>query len=206
MNYAELFNSLYPGFFQEESIRTMPENWVFTELLMDLRKDLPKAVTPDSPNGITFGEYHGELAALRNAVSMVDEDWVRYFNEGDRFYCAFAGETIAAFCGLADMGRIRGFHIGDPGCVGTVPEFRRRGIGLEMVRLATETLKRDGYDLSWIHYTHLADWYMKLGYKPILCWNSGGFLQNTEKEKLCYENNCDWSCDSRRKNNSCKCN
>lgn len=29
MNYTELFNSMHPGFFQEESICTMPRNWVF---------------------------------------------------------------------------------------------------------------------------------------------------------------------------------
>lgn len=180
MNYAELFNSLHPGFFQEESICAMPVDWVFTELVMDLRGDLPKVTPPNSLNGITFGEYHGELAALRNAVRRVDEDWVQYFKEGDRFYCAFDGETIAAFCSLADMGRVQGFHIGGPGCVGTIPEFRRQGIGLEMVRLATETLRQDGFDLSWIHYTHLAHWYMKLGYQPVLRWNSGGILLDTE--------------------------
>lgn len=37
-------------------------------------------------------------------------------------------------------------------------------------------LKRDGFDLSWIHYTHLEKWYMKLGYEPVLHWNCKGFL------------------------------
>lgn len=180
MNYTELFNCLHPGFFREESIRALPKDRVFTELVMNLRGDLPNVSSPCCSNGIVFGEYHGELAALQDAVRRVDEDWVQYFNEGDRFYCAFDGETIVAFCGLDDMGRYRGFHIGGPGCVGTIPEYRGRGIGLEMVRLATETLRRDGFDLSWIHYTHLAYWYMKLGYQPVLRWNSGGILPNTE--------------------------
>lgn len=182
MNYTELFNSLHPGFFREESIRAMPEDWVFTELVMDLRGDMPNVMPPHIPNGITFGEYHGELAPLRKAVRRVDEDWVQYFKEGDRFYCAFDGEMIVAFCSLADMGRFGELHIGGPGCVGTIPEFRRKGIGLEMVRLATETLRRDGFDLSWIHYTHLADWYMKLGYQSVLRWNSGGILRGMERD------------------------
>lgn len=180
MDYTKLFDSLHPGFFHEENIRTMPADWVFTELVMDLRGDLPN-VPPHCPDGITFGEYHGELAALQNAVRQVDEDWVQYFKEGDRFYCAFAGERIIAFCGLTDMGRFQGLHIGGPGCVGTIPEFRRQGIGLEMVRLATDLLRREGFDLSWIHYTHLAHWYMKLGYQPVLRWNSGGILPDTER-------------------------
>ncbi len=181
MNYAELFHSLNRGFFQRENIRALPKDFVFTELVMDLRKPLPEIAPPCCPREISFGEYRGELAALRDAVRQVDEGWVQYFREGCRFYCAFEGERIAAFCSLADMGRFQGLHIGGPGCVGTIPEFRRQGIGLEMVRLATETLRQDGFDLSWIHYTHLAHWYEKLGYQPVLRWNSGGILQEMER-------------------------
>jgi len=177
MNYAELFHRLHPGFFQEEGIRTLPRDWVFTELVMELRGGLPNVTPLCRISGVTFGEYRGELAALWDAVGLVDQDWVQYFREGDRFYCAFYGERVIAFCNLADMGWLQGLHIGGPGCVGTIPEFRRQGIGLEMVRLATETLRQDGFDLSWIHYTHLAHWYRKLGYQPVLQWNSGGILQ-----------------------------
>lgn len=183
MNYTELFNSLHPDFFQKESIRALPGDSVFTELVMDLRINLPNITPLCCPEGIAFGEYCGKLKALRDAVRMVDEDWVQYFNEGDRFYCAFYGERIVAFCNLTDMGWFQGLHIGGPGCVGTIPEFRRQGIGLEMVRLATETLRRDGFDLSWIHFTHLAHWYMKLGYQPVLRWNSCGLLRDTEGNK-----------------------
>ena len=183
MNYGELFDCLYPGFFQKEGIRTLPGDWVFTELVMNLYDDLLNVTTPHCLNGITFGEYHEELATLRDAVRQVDEDWVQYFKEGHRFYCAFDGERIVAFCSLSDMGRFHGLHIGGPGCVGTIPKYRRQGIGLEMVRLATETLRQDGFDLSWIHYTHLAHWYMKLGYQPVLQWNSNGILQNVKRDE-----------------------
>lgn len=182
MNYAEMFHCLNPGFFEEERIRALPEDLIFTELVMDLRGESPSGTQP-APDGIAFGEYRGALSSLHSAVRRVDEDWVKYFREGDRFYCAFDGDRIVSFCGLYDMGKVGGLRVGGPGCVGTIPAYRGRGIGLEMVRLATETLKREGYDLSWIHYTHLADWYMKLGYKPILRWNSGGFLQNEEKDQ-----------------------
>lgn len=181
MNYAAIFNTLHPGFFQEESIRSMPKKWVFTELAMDLRGDCPHVIPPHLPSGITFGEYHGALEPLRDAVAQVDEDWVQYFTEKCQYYCAFDGERIVAFCILDDMGQVQGLHIGGPGCVGTIPAYRKQGIGLEMVRLATETLRREGFDLSWIHYTHLAPWYMKLGYQPVLRWNSGGILGDTER-------------------------
>lgn len=175
MDYTELFNTLHPDFFSSEKIRSMPKDRVFTELVMDLRGELPDAPLC-YPSGITFDEYHGGLEPLHCAVRQVDEDWVQYFNEGDRVFCAFDGEKIAAFCSLDDNGLVNGVHIGGPGCVGTLPEYRKQGIGLEMVRRAAETLRRDGFDFSWIHYTHLADWYMKLGYKPVLRWTGGGIL------------------------------
>lgn len=176
MNYTGAFNVINPDFFQKKNIRSIPKEQVYTELVMDLRKDAPKKTSFDFP--VTFGEYGGEIPALREAVRAVDEDWVQWFNEKDRVFCAFYNGKIAAFCLLSDMGEFEGIRIGGPGCVGTVPEYRRRGIGLEMVRLATEKLKEEGYDLSWIHYTHIGDWYMKLGYKPVLKWNSGGIIGN----------------------------
>ena len=185
MNYKKLFNSLHPDFFLEKSIQAMPSDWIFTELVMDLRRDLPNVTSSHCPNRTTFGEYHGEMAVLRDAVNQVDEDWVQYFTEGCRYYCAFDSKRIVAFCCLADMGIFQGVHIGGLGCVGTIPEYREKGIGLEMVRLATEVLRQDGFDFSWIHYTHLAHWYMKLGYQPVLQWNSSGILQNNEGDFRC---------------------
>lgn len=178
MNYEEIFNKMHPNFFQEEGIRKLPKDWIFTELVLDLRENHPNATPSPCPKGITFGEFHGELASLHDAVLQVDEDWVQYFTKEDRFFCAFEGEMIVAFCILSDMGKINGLRIGGPGCVGTIPEFRRKGIGIEMVRQATEILIEDGFDLSWIHYTHLDHWYMKLGYKPVVRWNCCGIIND----------------------------
>lgn len=64
--------------------------------------------------------------------------------------------------------------IGGPGCVGTLPEYRDKGIGLTMVQHVTQILKEEGYDYSTIHYSYLASWYEKLGYKTIIKWNRNG--------------------------------
>ena len=32
------------------------------------------------------------------------------------------------------------------------------------------------YDISWIHFTHIENWYKKLGYKTVLKWNSDGIV------------------------------
>ena len=176
MDYEELFHSLFPGFFNDPGIRSMPENQVSTELILDLRKKTPISVPFTDPGGILFGEYHGDFGKLKEAVGRVEEEWVQYFDEGNRVYCAFDGEQVISFCILSDWGNHAGLHIGGPGCVGTIPEYRRKGIGLEMVRRGTMILKEEGFDLSWIHYTHVGPWYEKLGYRNVLRWNCKGFI------------------------------
>ena len=99
-----------------------------------------------------------------------------FFGEDQRFYCAFDGDNIASFCIVEDMGIHCGLQVGGPGCVGTLPEYRRKGIGLEMVRRATVSLLDEGYDLFWIHYTSKERWYSKLGYTTVLRWNNKGFI------------------------------
>ncbi len=81
------------------------------------------------------------------------------------------------------MGFAQGLHIGGPGCVGTLSAWRKQGIGLEMVRRATEIFAREGYDVSWIHWTHPEQWYQKLGYRTVLRWNKDGFFMMGQREK-----------------------
>ena len=175
MDCEKLFCDMFPGFFDAPGIKSLPEEEVFAELVMDLREtgNMPCYAYPD---GITFGIYKGDAGKLREAVALVDRDWVQYFQEHDRVYCAFDGDRIVSFCILDDFGRHEGLHIGGPGCVGTVPDSRRKGIGLEMVRRATEILKEEGFDLSWIHYTHVGPWYEKLGYRYAVRWNRRGIV------------------------------
>ena len=59
---------------------------------------------------------------------------------------------------------------------GVTPEYRNKGVGLVMVRDVTSILKEEGYDISYIHYTGVAPWYRKLGYRTVLKWNKHGFL------------------------------
>ena len=72
----------------------------------------------------------------------------------------------------------RTLKVGGPGCVGTVPEFRRKGIGLTMVAKVTEIFADEGFDVSYIHYTGVADWYAKLGYRTFAKWGKSGFIGN----------------------------
>ena len=179
----DLFEYMHPGFFEKPSTQTLPEGAVMEEMLLRL-KDYDGGETAEGagaaalPEGIRFGFYDGSMEKLRGAVEQVADGWLQYYTLKSRIFCAFDGDRIASFCILEDMGFWRGLFIGGPGCVGTVPEYRRRGIGLEMVRRATLILKEEGCDISYIHYTGVAHWYEKLGYRSVLRWNRKGFLKD----------------------------
>ena len=176
MNYEKLFNSMFPGFFNETGIKNLSEDRIYAELIMDLRETGPKPVPDPFPSSIEFGIYHGGIEKVREAVCRVDKEWIPFFSETRRIFCAYDMDAIVSFCILEDWGNQAGVRIGGPGCVGTVPEYRKKGIGLEMVRQASAILKEENFDISWIHYTHLWRWYEKLGYKTVLRWNCKGIL------------------------------
>jgi len=142
------------------------------ELLMPL-KDFSFA--PDDFRGhriAEYGFYNGSIDALRRAVAEVNEDWVQYFNENDRVYCAKVGGGIVSFCLVSTD--VKNYlsdafgRVGMPGCVGTVPGFRNRGIAIEMIARVTEILKNEGQDISFIFFTGVAEWYKKLGYEVFM--------------------------------------
>lgn len=178
--YIALFQSLHPGFFEREGIRDMPEEHVFDEMILPLEDFDAHKYEKQFGDNISFGFYEGDLKELKAAVEQVDEDWPQYFNETTRVYCGCIEGKIASFCTVDDLGlHSVGGHmkkIGGPGCVGTVPEYRDRGIGLTMVKQVTQFLKDEGFDYSYIHFTYVADWYAKLGYKTVLRWNRNGVL------------------------------
>lgn len=119
-----------------------------------------------------FRFFDGDIGIIRSAVKEVDADWVQYFNEDGQFFCCFADGELASFCiidedvscALSDGAS----KIGSIGCVGTVPKFRRAGLGLHMVALGAQWLNARGCDKVFIHYTHLDKWYGKLGAKVFL--------------------------------------
>ena len=180
-----LFNSLYPDFFESESIKNMPEDEVYEEMLFSLKSEVisyEKSFTED----VSFGFFDGSSQELKAAVGKVDKDWVQYF-DGGRVFCGYCGGMIASFCIVDDMGEhtVNGsrLKVGGPGCVGTVPEFRNKGIGLSMVARVTKLLADEGFDISYIHYTGVADWYARLGYKTVIKWGKNGISKSKQTKK-----------------------
>lgn len=176
MNYAAMFHALQPGFFEKDYIRTLPEEHIFDEQIIDLHA-WQAGKTVDCPAHITFGFYQGDVETLQDAVRSVEDDWVQWFGKTERVFCAFDGDRVVSFCIVDDFGEADGLKVGAPGCVGTIPSYRKQGIGLRMVQLATAILQEEGYDLSWIHYTHVGHWYAKLGYQTVVRWNCKGIVE-----------------------------
>ena len=179
-DYVELFNKMHPGFFESEAIRRIPSEEIYDEMTLDLSKFDEGRYEKAFGENISFGYYTGKRDDLLAAIEKVVPSWIPIFDGRNRVYCGFSDGEIASFCLIEDMGSHsignRLIKVGGPGCVGTVPEFRRLGIGLCMVRDVTGILKQEGYDISYIHYTGVPNWYEKLGYQTVLRWNRDGIL------------------------------
>ena len=176
--YEALFMEMHPGYFEREYVRAVPEDEPASEMMLALIDFDEDSYTKTLDKEVTFGYYEGGLDDLLKAVSKVVPHWTQFFGEDSRVYCGFVKGEIASFCQIEDFGEHRigdvKWKIGGPGCVGTLPEYRNRGIGLSMVRNVTKILKEESYDHSYIHYTYETAWYSKLGYKTFLQWNGKG--------------------------------
>ena len=179
-DYIKLFNQIKPGFFERDYIVNRTDEDAFEEMILCLNNYNDKKYEKKFGDEVRFGFYEGNLSELKQQVAKVDESWPEFFDGNQKIFCGFIDGKVASFCLLEDFGtyEIDGkmAKFGGPGCVGTVPEFRNRGVGLVMVNKATQIIKESGYDYSYIHYTGVAGWYAKLGYETILRWNKNGIL------------------------------
>ncbi len=184
--YEELFAQMYPDFFENEYVRNIPEDEVVSEQILRLQEFDPGCYEKDFPENVTFGYFDGDLEELRRDVATVVGHWPQFFTENSRIYCGYVDGRVASFCLVEDFGEhvVNGVHcrVGGPGCVGTLAEYRNRGIGLSMIRNVTEILRDEFFDYSYIHYTYEPQWYGLLGYKTVLRWNGSGFIRDEGKK------------------------
>ena len=178
--WATLFNEIHPGYFERDYVKRVADDEPASEMFLDLNSFDEHSYAKSFLENITFGYYNGDFKELLTAVEKVMPHWVPLFSEKSRVYCGFVDGKIASFCMIENFGEhtVSGnkLKIGGPGCVGTVPEYRDRGIGLTMVKNVTNIIKDEGYDLSYIHYTYETGWYAKLGYKVVLSWTGKGII------------------------------
>lgn len=145
----------------------------FVEMYMkmeDFRLDGVRV--PENAENITYQFWEGDKAEILQAVEQVDSDWVQYFRPDVPIYVAMEEGKCAGFViiGFDDITlRSNGSNkIGNIGCVGVVPRYRKGGLGLALVAHAAEELKKHGCHEGYIHYTSLDKWYAKLGYGSFL--------------------------------------
>ncbi len=100
------------------------------------------------------------------AVSWPDDsprDWRPVFRHSLAYVCAYHGERLVGFVHVAWDGDRHAFLL-DP----TVhPDYRRRGIGTELVRRAAEAARAQG--AAWLHVDYepqLAPFYQGCGFRP----------------------------------------
>lgn len=135
--------------------------------------DPNKLDIPPCLDGVSFVLADGgDMESLRCAVGAVDPEWVQYFTaESPVLIAKLDGET-AGFCIIdenADTVITSGENnVGSIGCVGVVPQMRKKGIGLAMVAEAMRRLKQNGCTDVFIHYTYLDWWYGRLGFRTFL--------------------------------------
>lgn len=175
-----LLDSMYPNFFERENVRNIPDEWICDEMILSLDEFDPCKYDKTFEDNISFGYYEGDIEKLKKAVERVVQYWAKSYTDKQRIYCGYIDGKVASFCLIEDKGVYsiggRELKIGGPGCVGTLPEYRNKGIGLTMVKHVTQILKEEGYDYSYIHFTGVAPWYEKLGYRTLLKWTKNGVI------------------------------
>lgn len=162
---------------------TFCNDGVFAEMSMDVA-DYTEKTSPIER--VTYGFYAGDRQKLRELVATVDTDWCQYFGDDTPVFCGYIDGQVASFC-IVDIDAdciisAPGIKIGSIGCVGTVPEYRGRGIGLRMVDLATLLVKNENCHKGYISYTHIENWYAKLGYQTFARFSFFNKQENFEEE------------------------
>lgn len=152
--------------FEKELGCTFCEDGQFAEMSQNI-SDYNEKTAPIPE--IEYALFKGDIAELKKLVEIVDPGWPQYFNNPSEIFCGYYKGKVICFCNVEDgeysMIAEAGKRTGTIGCVGTLPEYRGRGIALRMVDLATVYLKEQGYQKCYISYTAIDHWYAKLGYK-----------------------------------------
>ena len=121
--------------------------------------------TPPCPEEIAFRTMPVNDAVL-DAVAMVDGTWRKTYESTDEdVLCVMHGEKIAGFCIPSAFRRFcNDRETGSVSCIGVLPAYRRRGIGLAMTAHAAKLLRDDGCTRAELLYTAIPQWYEKLGF------------------------------------------
>jgi ribosomal protein S18 acetylase RimI-like enzyme len=134
----------------------------------DMTVTLPAEKTAEIPGGVTFELTEADARVL-DAVKDVEKSWLGVYESTDEdVLLAKVNGKIAGFCMVSAWNRFSDGRrdVGSVSCVGVLPEYRRRGIGLAMVSEALRYLADEGLACAELLYTSIPHWYGKLGFVP----------------------------------------
>jgi GNAT superfamily N-acetyltransferase len=158
-----------PGVPTEEGAHRFFEKrgYACTGYTYDMTLTLPPEITVPIPDGVTFDvqPVNDEILA---AVEAVEKSWLGvYKSTPEDVLLAKLNGIIAGFCIPAGWTRFDPDRdAGSVSCVGVLPEYRNRGIGLAMVSEALRYLTDNGCTRAELLYTSIPHWYGKLGFVP----------------------------------------
>ena len=126
--------------------------------------DIPK------PENVTYRlAKDSDKEDLLKAVQITEPGWTDLYKDcDDDVLLAVCDNKIVAFEMINENGGVftseKNIKHGCIGCVGTIPEYRRKGIGLDMTAYAVQRLRALGCDKVQLLYLVLDKWYGKLGF------------------------------------------
>ncbi len=160
-----------PGVPTEENAHRFFEKrgYACTGYTYDMTLTLPHGITVSIPDGVTF-ELSASDTDVLQAVKSVEDKWLGVYESTDEdVLLAKRNGTIAGFCLVSAWNRFFGSRrdVGSVSCVGVLPEYRNRGIGLAMVSEALIHLTNEGCTRAELLHTSIPQWYGKLGFVPM---------------------------------------
>ena len=135
----------------------------------DMTTALPAEKHAEAPEGVEFVLSCVD-DAVRETVNAVNPQWMGVFDSTDEDVILAKTEgRIVGFCLACAWNRFYSGRrdVGSVACVGVLPGYRTRGIGLAMVSRALGYLEEEGFRRAELLYTYIPGWYGKLGFEPL---------------------------------------
>ena len=101
-DYITLLDSMYPNFFEKETVRNMSEEWICDEMILALEEFRPEKYEKEFDDRISFGYYEGDLEELKKEVRRVVEYWAESYNGKHRIFCGYMDGKVVSFCLIED--------------------------------------------------------------------------------------------------------
>jgi len=123
--------------------------------------------------GIKFMFCQKEMhSKLIEAVASVEPKWTAKYSDCSRAFIALEGDEIASFMLINDdshtLATSEDSRTGQPEYLGTVPKFRNRHIGTNMLLKGIDIMRRSGCTEVYIDYTSEDTWYSRIGFEDYI--------------------------------------